>query len=49
MLIRTDDTECCLEQIYIAMCIGNYVRGSFHDQYEVVCGLEKIIHDDALT
>jgi hypothetical protein len=49
MLIWTDDTECCLEQIYIAMWIGKYVRGIIHNQFEVVCGLEQMIHDDVLT
>jgi hypothetical protein len=31
------------------MWIGKYVRGSFHDQYEVICGLEQMIQDDVLT
>jgi hypothetical protein len=49
MLIWTDDTECGLDQIYIAMWIGKNVRGIFHDKFEVVYGLEQMIHDDVLT
>jgi hypothetical protein len=44
--ISTDDIWCCLDQIYVAMGIGKNVRGSFHDQLEVLCGLEQMIEDD---
>jgi hypothetical protein len=47
--ILTDDTGCCLDQIYIAPCIGKDVTGSFHDQFEVICGLEQMLLDEALT
>jgi hypothetical protein len=31
------------------MWIGNYVTGSFYDQYEVLCGLEQMIENDVMT
>jgi hypothetical protein len=31
------------------MWIGIYVTGSFQDQYELLCELEQMIKDDALT
>jgi hypothetical protein len=31
------------------MWIGNDVTGSFHDKFEVLCGLEQKIQDDVLT
>jgi hypothetical protein len=31
------------------MWIGKYVTGSFHDQFEVICGLEEMIGDDVMT
>jgi hypothetical protein len=39
MRVWTDDTGCCLDQIYIAHCIGKDVRESFPDNFEVLCGL----------
>jgi hypothetical protein len=33
----------------IAMWIGKYVTGSFHDQFEVVYGIEQMIVDDNMT
>jgi hypothetical protein len=39
MWIWTDDIGCHLDQIYIAMCIGKNVKLSFHDHFEVLCGL----------
>jgi hypothetical protein len=49
MLIGTDEIWCCLDQIYITRCIGKTVTTSFHDQFEVLSGLERMIFDDALT
>jgi hypothetical protein len=43
MWIGTDDIECSLDQIHIGMCIGMNVTGSFHDKFEVLCGLDQII------
>jgi hypothetical protein len=34
---------------YIAMGIGKYVRGSFQEQFELLCGLEQMIQHDVLT
>jgi hypothetical protein len=31
------------------MWTGKYVAGCFHDQFEVLCGLEKAIEDDGTT
>jgi hypothetical protein len=31
------------------MWIGNDVTGRFHDQFEVLCGLEQMIQDDVLA
>jgi hypothetical protein len=31
------------------MWIGMDVSGSFQDQYDVICGLEQMIQNDALT
>jgi hypothetical protein len=31
------------------MCIGKDVAGSSSEQFEVLCGLEKIIKDDVMT
>jgi hypothetical protein len=49
MLIGTDDIGCCLDQIYIAMCIVKNVRGSFHEHFDVIYGFEQMILDDVLT
>jgi hypothetical protein len=49
MSIVTDGIWCCLDQIYIAMCIGKNVSGIFHDQFEVLCGLEQKIWVDVMT
>jgi hypothetical protein len=49
MWIGTDDIGCCLDQIYIAMCIGKTVTSSFRDNFEVQCGVERMILDDDLT
>jgi hypothetical protein len=31
------------------MGIGNYVAGGFHDQFEVLCGLEQMKKYDVMT
>jgi hypothetical protein len=31
------------------MLIGNDVAGSFHDKFEVICGLEQMIEDDIMS
>jgi hypothetical protein len=46
---RTDDIWCRLDQIYIAIFIRNDLTGNFHDQFEVLCGLEEMIDDDVMT
>jgi hypothetical protein len=47
--IGTDDIWCCLDQLYNAIPIGKDVTGSFHDQFEVLCGLEQMIKYDDMT
>jgi hypothetical protein len=49
MCIGSDDIWCCLDQIYIDTSIGKDVTGSFHDFFVVVCGIEQMIDDDAMT
>jgi hypothetical protein len=36
-------------KIKISMWIGMYVILSFHDQFEVLCGLVQMIEDDVMT
>jgi hypothetical protein len=31
------------------MWIGNYVTGSFHEQFDVLCELDQVIKDDVMT
>jgi hypothetical protein len=31
------------------MWIGNYVRGSIHEQFKVVCGLVEMMEDGDMT
>jgi hypothetical protein len=31
------------------MCIGKDMNGRYHDEFEVLCGLEQIIKDDVVT
>jgi hypothetical protein len=31
------------------MWIGKDVKGSFHDQFDVLCGLEQMMETDAMT
>jgi hypothetical protein len=45
----TDDIWWSLDQIYIAIFIRNYLTGIFHDQFEVLCGLEEMRDDDVMT
>jgi hypothetical protein len=40
-----DVKECCHGLILSAMRIGKYVTESFHDQFEILCGLEQMIYD----
>jgi hypothetical protein len=49
ILKGTDDIWCCLDQIYIAIWIRSDLTGNFHDQYEVLCGLEEMIDDEVMT
>jgi hypothetical protein len=49
MWIGTDDIKCWIYQLYIAISIGKNVTGSFHEQFEVLCGLEQMIKDDVMT
>jgi hypothetical protein len=49
MWIGTDEIGCCLDQKYITRCIGKPVTSSFHDQFEVLCGIERMTLDDDLT
>jgi hypothetical protein len=49
MLIGTDDIGSCLDQIYIAVCIGKNETGSYHDHFDVLYGFEQMIVDDVLT
>jgi hypothetical protein len=45
----TDDIGRCLDQIYIAVFIRNYVTATIHDQFKVLCGIEKMIEDDVMN
>jgi hypothetical protein len=47
--IGTDVKVCCHDLICSAMWIGKEVTGSFHDQFEVMCGLIQMREDDVLT
>jgi hypothetical protein len=40
---------CCHELICSVMWIGKDVAGNFHDQFEVVCGLEQMKKDDVMS
>jgi hypothetical protein len=31
------------------MRIGNDVKGSFHDQFELLCGFDQMLETDVLT
>jgi hypothetical protein len=31
------------------MWTGMDVRGSLHDQFEIICGLEQMVEDDVMT
>jgi hypothetical protein len=47
--IGKDVKECCHDLICSAMWIGKGVTGSFHDQFEVICGLEQMLYYDVTT
>jgi hypothetical protein len=49
MLIGRDDIGYCHDKVYSVMWIGKNVTGSFHDEFEVLFGLEELIQDDVLT
>jgi hypothetical protein len=49
ILKGTDEIWCGFNQITIAISIRKDVKAIFHDQFEVLCGLEEIIEDDILT
>jgi hypothetical protein len=49
MWIGTDDKGCSHYQCESAISFGSDVTGSFHDKFEVVCGLEEMIEDDVVT
>jgi hypothetical protein len=48
-LIGTDDKLYCHDQNESAMWIGMDVTGSFHNQFEELCGLEQMIKDYIIT
>jgi hypothetical protein len=37
------------DQFYSSMWIGKYITGSFHDKFEVLCGLDQMMNDDVMT
>jgi hypothetical protein len=41
--------ECCHEINSNGIWILKDVTGIFHDQFEVICGLDQMIDDDVLT
>jgi hypothetical protein len=41
--------DAVLTKYIYLMGIGKKVTGSFHDQYEITCGLKHMILDDVLT
>jgi hypothetical protein len=49
MWIGTDEIGCCLDQINTTRCIIKTETSSFHYQFEVIYGLERMILDDILT
>jgi hypothetical protein len=49
MWIGVNDKGCCPDHIYRAMWIGKYVKGSFHDQFNELFGLEQTIDDDVMN
>jgi hypothetical protein len=44
--IATDVKDCSYDIFWSDMKIGNYVTESYHDQFEIICGLEQMIEDD---
>jgi hypothetical protein len=49
MCIGTDDKEYWHDKLESALWIWNDVTRRFHDNFEVICGLEQMIEDDAMT
>jgi hypothetical protein len=49
MWIGTDDKECWHDKFECVLWIGKDVTGSFHYKFEVLCELEQMIEDDAMT
>jgi hypothetical protein len=41
--------ECCNGLNLSAMSIAKYVTGRFHEQFEIICGLEQMKKDDVLS
>jgi hypothetical protein len=37
---RRDNKECCHDKVYSVIWIGKYVTGRYHDEFEVLFGLE---------
>jgi hypothetical protein len=49
LYIGTDVKECSHGLIWSVMWIGKDVIGIFHDQFQVLCGLEHMIKDDIMS
>jgi hypothetical protein len=49
MCIGTDDKGCWHDKMESDLWIGKDVTGSFHDKFQILCGLEQMIEDDAMT
>jgi hypothetical protein len=49
MWIRTNVKVFCIDLIRGALLIGMYVSGSFHDKFEVLCGLDQMCKDAVMT
>jgi hypothetical protein len=41
--------KCCHDLNWSAMWTGKDLSGWFHDQYELVCGLEQMIKDNVMS
>jgi hypothetical protein len=49
MWIRTNVKLFCSDLIRGALLIGKDGTGSFHDQFEVLCGLDQMCKDAVMT
>jgi hypothetical protein len=49
MWILSDVKSFFHDLIWGDMCIGKDMNGRFHDQFEVICGLEQMIKDNVMT